>query len=93
MEAEVATIAACSSSTSTITNASRPSTPTPAPGWINSNLSVATASASLDALQPVIAQAVQTAAALGDEDIGSAAVGFTLACMRHETQYSRLYRS
>jgi urease accessory protein len=47
----------------------------------------------LHALQPVIAQAVQTAAALGDEDIGSAAVGFTLACMRHETQYSRLYRS
>lgn len=47
----------------------------------------------LHALQPVIAQAVQTAAALGDEDIGSAAVGFALACMRHETQYSRLYRS
>ena len=47
----------------------------------------------LFALQPVIAQAVQTAAALGDEDIGSAAAGFALACMRHETQYSRLYRS
>lgn len=47
----------------------------------------------LNALQPALAQAVQTAAALGDDDLGSAAIGFALACARHETQYSRLYRS
>lgn len=47
----------------------------------------------LNALHPALAQAVQMAATLGDDDLGSAAIGFALACSRHETQYSRLYRS
>jgi urease accessory protein len=47
----------------------------------------------LNALHPALAQAVQMAATLGDNDLGSAAIGFALACSRHETQYSRLYRS
>jgi urease accessory protein len=44
-------------------------------------------------LRPAIAQAVATAAALDDADIGSCALGLTLASQRHETQYSRLFRS
>jgi len=44
-------------------------------------------------LHPQIAAAVQSAAALRDDDLGSAAIGLALASARHETQYSRLYRS
>jgi urease accessory protein len=47
----------------------------------------------LAALHGAIAAAVQTAAALGDDQLGSAALGLALASARHETQYSRLYRS
>lgn len=47
----------------------------------------------LFALHGPIATAVQTAAALGDDELGSATVGLALASARHETQYSRLYRS
>ncbi len=44
-------------------------------------------------LHPALDRAVHTAAALSDDELGSAAVGFALVCARHETQYSRLYRS
>lgn len=47
----------------------------------------------LIALHPNIAQAVAIASALEDDDLGSAAVNFALVSARHETQYSRLYRS
>jgi urease accessory protein UreF len=36
---------------------------------------------------------VAIAAELPDEELGSATVNFALASTRHETQYSRLYRS
>ena len=45
------------------------------------------------ALHPALAQAVQTAATLDDEALGSATTQFALICARHELQYSRLYRS
>ena len=47
----------------------------------------------LMALHPPLVQAVAVAAELPDEELGSAAVNFALASARHETQYSRLYRS
>jgi urease accessory protein len=47
----------------------------------------------LHGLQPTLVDAVRTAATLSDEDIGSAPVGLALASARHESQYSRLYRS
>ena len=47
----------------------------------------------LIALHPQVAGAVAIAAELDDDALGSAAVGFALASARHETQYSRLYRS
>jgi urease accessory protein len=37
--------------------------------------------------------AVEMAAALTDDHLGSAAIGFAIASARHETQYSRLFRS
>ena len=40
-----------------------------------------------------IPQLVDRAAALPDDDVVSFAPGFALASMRHETQYSRLFRS
>lgn len=40
-----------------------------------------------------INRAVRSAAALREEEIGSAAVGFALCSVRHESLYSRLYRS
>lgn len=47
----------------------------------------------LFALHARLAQAVQTAIALRDDELGSAAVGYALASARHELQYSRLFRS
>lgn len=44
----------------------------------------------LGATLPAIAEAAESAE---DEAIGSFAPGFALACSRHETQYSRLFRS
>jgi urease accessory protein len=41
------------------------------------------------AIPPIVARA----ASLGDEDISNFAPGLTLAAIRHETQYSRLFRS
>jgi urease accessory protein len=47
----------------------------------------------LFSLHPALAEAVQTAAALDDDALGSATTAFALTCARHELQYSRLYRS
>lgn len=47
----------------------------------------------LFALHARLAQAVQTASALRDDELGSAAIGYALASARHELQYSRLFRS
>jgi urease accessory protein len=47
----------------------------------------------LVALGEMLPAMVDAAAAMEDEDIGSFAPGLALACSRHETQYSRLFRS
>jgi urease accessory protein len=47
----------------------------------------------LTALAATIPAVVTTAAALADDDITTFAPGFALACARHETQYTRLFRS
>jgi urease accessory protein len=47
----------------------------------------------LVALHGPLARAVAEAAGLGDAQLGSAAIRFAVTSARHETQYSRLYRS
>jgi urease accessory protein len=47
----------------------------------------------LAALEPVAAAAAQRALATSLDDIGSAALRSDIAAMRHETQYTRLFRS
>lgn len=47
----------------------------------------------LFALHARLAAAVEQAAALSDDELGSATLGLALASARHETQYSRLFRS
>jgi urease accessory protein len=47
----------------------------------------------LAALHGALARAVAEAAALSDEELGSAPLRYALTSARHETQYSRLYRS
>jgi len=47
----------------------------------------------LIALHAPLVRAVAIAAELPDDELGSAAMNFALASARHETQYSRLYRS
>lgn len=49
--------------------------------------------AMLVALRDRVLGAVETARSLGDDEIGSGAIGYALVSVRHETQYSRLYRS
>ncbi|MGU9851678.1 urease accessory protein UreF [Pseudomonas koreensis] len=44
-------------------------------------------------LLPLLQQAQQDATRIHPEHIGSAAFGLSLACMAHERQYSRLFRS
>ena len=44
-------------------------------------------------LEPLIAEVVGAALAAGLEDVGGAAVLVDIASMRHETQYTRLFRS
>lgn len=44
-------------------------------------------------LQGALMKAVATAASLGDDELGSATVQYALTSARHETQYSRLFRS
>jgi urease accessory protein len=40
-----------------------------------------------------IGGAVESAAALGDDDLSNLAPGLALLSARHETQYSRIFRS
>jgi len=47
----------------------------------------------LIALHAQLVQAITVASELNDDEFGSATVAFALASARHETQYSRLYRS
>lgn len=47
----------------------------------------------LYALHGRLSQAVDTACALRDDELGSAPLGYALASARHELQYSRLFRS
>jgi len=44
-------------------------------------------------LLPLLQQAQQDASEINPEHLGSAAFGLSLACMAHERQYSRLFRS
>jgi len=44
-------------------------------------------------LLPLLQQAQQDATRINPEHLGSAAFGLSLACMAHERQYSRLFRS
>ncbi|EGF30405.1 Urease accessory protein UreF [Oxalobacteraceae bacterium IMCC9480] len=44
-------------------------------------------------LQPELALAAESASTLADEDMSSWSPGLSLLSMRHEVQYSRLYRS
>ena len=44
-------------------------------------------------LLPLLQQAQQDATRINPQHIGSAAFGLSLACMAHERQYSRLFRS
>lgn len=47
----------------------------------------------LSALIPGINNSVSKALELSDDDIGTLAPGFSIACAQHEVQYSRLFRS
>ena len=47
----------------------------------------------LAALEPIIAAAAERALATLLDDVGSAAFRADLASVRHETQYTRLFRS
>ncbi len=47
----------------------------------------------LRALAARIPAAIELACATHDDDVAVFAPGFALASMRHETQYSRLFRS
>jgi len=47
----------------------------------------------LHALRSVIQHSVGIAASLSDDELGTAALGLVLRSARHETQYSRLFRS
>jgi urease accessory protein len=44
-------------------------------------------------MHEALAQAVASATALSDDELGSAPLRFALTSARHETQYSRIYRS
>ncbi len=44
-------------------------------------------------LHATVQRAVESAGRLADDELGTAAVGFALQSVRHETQYSRLFRS
>ena len=44
-------------------------------------------------LAPIVARIAQTAAATSLDDVGTAAPAIDLSSMRHETQYTRLFRS
>jgi urease accessory protein len=44
-------------------------------------------------LHATVQRAVEIAGRLADDELGTAAIGFALQSARHETQYSRLFRS
>lgn len=44
-------------------------------------------------LHATVQRAVEIAGRLADDELGTAAIGFALQCARHESQYSRLFRS
>jgi urease accessory protein len=44
-------------------------------------------------LRPALESAAQTAQSLPDEELSNWSPGLSLLSMRHEVQYSRLYRS
>ena len=71
-------------------------------GWLENQVLVAVRSVPLGQqagqqllfdMHGPLGQAVATAETLGDDELGSAALGFAMIAARHETQYSRLYRS
>lgn len=47
----------------------------------------------LHRLKPVILQAIRTGLVVAPEEAGSAAIGLAITSSRHESQYSRLFRS
>jgi urease accessory protein len=47
----------------------------------------------LAALEPVVAEVAAAAPAVPLEELGTATLAVDLASMRHETQYTRLFRS
>lgn len=47
----------------------------------------------LASLHPICKQAVQKGITIPDDEIAGSAPAFAIACCRHETQYTRLYRS
>ncbi len=47
----------------------------------------------LHQLKPVVAEAMAVARNISADDLGSAAIGLAVTSARHETQYSRLFRS
>ncbi len=49
--------------------------------------------AMLFALHDAVLDALRVASKLGDDELGTAAVGFALCSAQHESQYSRLFRS
>ncbi|MBZ9557119.1 MULTISPECIES: urease accessory protein UreF [unclassified Modicisalibacter] len=70
--------------------------------WLENQLTVAckalplgqtAAQRIIERLRPRLAEAVDTALALDDEELGPALPGLALASALHETQYSRLFRS
>lgn len=70
--------------------------------WLENQLAVAckalplgqtAAQRLVERLRPPLVDAVDTALALGDDELGPALPGLALASAHHETQYSRLFRS
>ena len=70
--------------------------------WLENQLAVAckalplgqtSAQRLIERLRPQLVAAVDTALALGDDELGPALPGLALASAHHETQYSRLFRS
>ncbi|TDX32724.1 urease accessory protein [Modicisalibacter xianhensis] len=70
--------------------------------WLENQLAVAckalplgqtAAQRLIERLRPQLVTAVDTALALGDDELGPALPGLALASAHHETQYSRLFRS
>ena len=70
--------------------------------WLENQVAAATkltlfgqlsAQKAIDALMPVVEQAVNQSLLISDDDIGTSLPGLAMASSHHETQYSRLFRS